>query len=113
MKPKKKLKPLKSLKKLAWKEFSIYVRQSNADWRGYVPCFTCGVQLVWNSEEAHAGHFIHDKLDFDPININPQCQQWNYWKKGNIRFSNQLSFGERESINPTKTSFDVLLRDEI
>jgi hypothetical protein len=86
LKPKKKpLKSLKSLKKDAWKQFSIWIRQSNADWKGYVQCFTCSFSYVWNSGEIHAGHFIHDKLDFDPINIHPQCEQCNYWKKGNTR----------------------------
>lgn len=81
----KKLIPLPKLKKKAWKIFSIWIRKSNADYRGYVQCFTCPAVLVWNSGEIHAGHFIHDKQDFNEKNIHPQCQQCNYWKKGNIR----------------------------
>lgn len=82
---KKKLKTLSQLKKDAWKLFSIWVRKGNADWRGYVACFTCNQQFIWNSGEIHAGHFIHDKQDFNEMNIHPQCQQCNYWKKGNTR----------------------------
>jgi hypothetical protein len=82
---KKPLRPLIKLKKDVWKIFSIWVRKGNADWRGYVQCFTCPAILMWNSGEIHAGHFIHDKQDFNEMNVHPQCQQCNYWKKGNTR----------------------------
>lgn len=64
--------------KECWRVFSIWVRQSNADWRGYVECVTCGAVYMWNSGMIHAGHWIHDKLDFDYRNVHPQCRNCNY-----------------------------------
>ena len=66
------------LMKKAWKVFSIYVRESKADWRGYVACCCCGAVYLWNSGEIHAGHWIHDRLDFDERNVHPQCRNCNY-----------------------------------
>ncbi len=74
----KKLKSLRSLKNLAWHWFSIWVRKSAADFAGYVACVTCGAKYIWNSGDIHAGHWIHDKLDYDPRNVHPQCYKCNY-----------------------------------
>jgi hypothetical protein len=73
-----KKKSLAQLKAKAWTLFSEWVRRSNADWRGYVACVTCGAQYVWNSGMIHAGHWIHDKLDYDERNVHPQCRNCNY-----------------------------------
>lgn len=75
---------IKSLNKKAWKLMSEWVRRSNADWRGYVACVTCGKQYIWNSGDIHAGHWIHDKLEYDPRNINPQCRNCNYKYNKNV-----------------------------
>lgn len=80
----KKIESLKSLKKKAWKIFSIWVRKSKADHAGYVACCSCGDMYPWNSGETHAGHWIHDKLDYDERNVHPQCYRCNLkfnWKK--------------------------------
>ena|SRR3990167_4769389 len=68
----------KKLFKKAWKFFSIHIRKSAADYRGYTRCVTCGASYLWNSGSIHAGHWIHDKLDFDERNIHPQCRSCNY-----------------------------------
>lgn len=68
----------KSLFKKTWKVFSIWVRSKDADFRGYVACVTCGNKYIWNSGKIHAGHWIHDKLDFDERNVHPQCYKCNY-----------------------------------
>lgn len=80
-----KSKSVKTLKAKAWKIFSQYIRQRD---RGV--CFTCGLRY-WNEElgevdwhRTHAGHFIHNKLDFDEMNIHCQCVQCNKWKHGNL-----------------------------
>lgn len=57
---------------------SIWVRKSQADWKGDVKCVSCPSVHPWNSGLIHAGHFQHDKLDFDPMNIHPQCRNCNY-----------------------------------
>lgn len=59
------------------------MRQSAADWRGYVACITCGKKYIWNSGQIHAGHWIHDKLDFDERNVHPQCANCNYYRNKN------------------------------
>jgi hypothetical protein len=70
------------MKKLAWGEFSEYIRRKNADFYGIVECFTCGTKLHW--KDANAGHFHHGKLDFDEMNINVQCVQCNKWNHGRL-----------------------------
>jgi hypothetical protein len=71
------------LKKECWKLRSILVRKGNADWRGYVKCFTCGA--VFHYTKIDAGHFIHKAcFDHEPININPQCKRCNRWLHGNL-----------------------------
>lgn len=79
-----KTKSIKSLKTKAWKLFSEYIRRKHADWRGYVACTTCGKQYLWNSGMIHAGHWIHDKLDFDERNVHPQCRDCNYKYNKNV-----------------------------
>lgn len=69
---------LKSLRSSCWKVFSEWTRTKWADWRGYVPCVTCGKQYIWNSGDIHAGHWIHDKLDFEEKNVHPQCKNCNF-----------------------------------
>lgn len=64
--------------KKAWKLFSEQIRKKNADFAGYVACVTCGKSYIWNSGLIHAGHWVHDKLDFDERNVHPQCRNCNY-----------------------------------
>lgn len=75
---KKKVEPKRKLHQRAWKIFSIYIRKKHADFAGYVACITCLAQHPWNSGLIHAGHWIHDKLDFDERNVHPQCRDCNY-----------------------------------
>lgn len=72
----------KGLHKKAWDIFSKYIRLKNADWRGYVNCYTCNVTKNW--KELHAGHFKHNKLDFDERNVHPQCVACNTYKGGKL-----------------------------
>lgn len=64
---------LERLKKRAWIVFSKWIR--NRDKR----CVTC-----IKGEAENAGHFWHNILDFDEININGQCVQCNHHKSGNL-----------------------------
>ena len=92
LKPKKQLKrsaikkvsknELSKLKKKAWRIWSNYIRQRYAGKDGMVECYTCGVKKHWS--KMHAGHFHHDRLDFDERNIRPQCPQCNTFKHGNL-----------------------------
>ena len=61
------------LKKKAWQTFSKWIR--NRD----VTCVTCQIGKADN-----AGHFWHNILDFDEININGQCVRCNKWLSGNL-----------------------------
>lgn len=72
---------LKRAKKRAWDAFSLWVRKSNADWAGNVKCFTC--TTIKHYKEMDAGHFIHNKLDYDEYNIHVQCTSCNRYKSGN------------------------------
>jgi hypothetical protein len=62
-----------NLHKKAWDTFSKWIR--NRDKR----CVTCG-----RTEYLQAGHFWHNVLDFDEMNINAQCSQCNHFKSGNL-----------------------------
>jgi hypothetical protein len=67
------IKPLPKLKKKAEKIFHRYIvlRDRNV-------CFTC--LKVGNQ----AGHFRHNKLDFDEMNLNCQCPYCNLFIHGNL-----------------------------
>lgn len=69
----KKLRPLPKLKKLAEKYFHKYIclRDKNV-------CFTC------DKHGNQAGHFRHNRLDFDEINLNCQCTYCNMYLSGNL-----------------------------
>src|ERR1035437_3381143 len=60
------------LKDNAWKTFSKWIRERDGH------CVTCGAGA------ENAGHFWHNMLDFDEININAQCVHCNKWMSGNL-----------------------------
>ena len=105
-----KRKSRQSIFKKAWKVFSIWVRKSNADWRGYVKCITCGMSYIWNSGDIHAGHWIHDKLDFDERNVHPQCKNCNYKynKNTNTAYAVYMArtYGSEEMENIRKYAYE-------
>lgn len=70
------------LHKKAWDLFSKYIRMKNADQKGKVLCYTCGTLKHW--KEMNAGHFHHNKLDFDERNIKTQCPRCNKFLRGNL-----------------------------
>jgi len=74
----------KRLFKKAWKVFSEYVRNPPNRYNpvGVVHCYTC--ETMMNSNCAHAGHFIHGRLDFDERNVHPQCVKCNTFLHGNL-----------------------------
>jgi len=67
----------KRLKKAIDKIFSEWVRRKSGG-----ECFTCGVKKRWKDLEA--GHYIHNKLDFDPMNRRAQCNRCNQHLSGNL-----------------------------
>lgn len=62
-----------TLHKKAWAVFSKWVRERDKR------CVTCG-----STNGLQAGHFWHNCLDFDEININAQCSQCNHYMSGNL-----------------------------
>lgn len=85
MNPKKKLKPLNKLEALLWTHFSTYIRSKDADFQGFVNCYTCGKRIDWKYE-AEAGHYIkrsYKALKFDERNVKPQCTRCNHFLDGN------------------------------
>lgn len=67
------LRPLPKLKKKAESVFHKYIVL-----RDKRICFTCG------KEGNQAGHFRHNKLDFDEMNLNCQCAGCNLFKHGEL-----------------------------
>lgn len=72
----------KRLHKQAWKLMSEYIRRKNENPDGYVYCYTCGKAMRWT--EANAGHFKHDRLDFDERNLKEQCVGCNLHNSGRL-----------------------------
>lgn len=82
---KPKVSTVSSLKKKAWRLFSLYIRQRDATSEGYVRCVSCGVMKHW--KQGDAGHFIDGRRNsilFDPRNCHFQCKGCN----GNLRDGN-------------------------
>jgi hypothetical protein len=65
----------KQLHSKAWKLMSQYVRVRDKN-----TCVTCDKC----TKNLHAGHFLHNCLDFDLRNINAQCEQCNTFLHGNL-----------------------------
>jgi hypothetical protein len=70
-----------NVKKNSWKLFSRYIRLKDADDNGFVKCVTCGT--VKHYKEMHAGHYLHNKCDYDERNVHPQCIKCNHFLHGN------------------------------
>ena len=76
------------LKRECWKLFSRYVRLRDCllttESLEYGECISCGATV--RLSEAHAGHYIHNKLStyFDEQNVNLQCAACNTFRHGNL-----------------------------
>jgi hypothetical protein len=68
--------------KRLWALWSIHIRLKYADWKENVQCFTCGKTLHWR--QSHAGHYHHGVLDYDELNIHPQCAGCNTYRAGRL-----------------------------
>lgn len=79
-----KLPTVSKAKKMAWKAFSEYIRQKNADEYGLVQCVTCAWRGPW--QEAQAGHFIdgrNNSVLYHEGLVHPQCVRCNLFLNGN------------------------------
>ena len=82
----------KILRDKLWDTFSIYIRK-----RDEATCFTCD-KREWDTETGewtikgfNAGHFIHNVLDFDEMNIHCQCIRCNHHLSGNgVEYSRRM-----------------------
>ena len=73
----------KDLVEILDREFSLYVRLSAADERGYVQCVTCNTIVHW--KEIAFGHFISrywHSVRWDIKNGGPQCEKCNILERG-------------------------------
>lgn len=72
----------KKLHNKVWKLMSEYIRSKDADQYGFNYCYTCGEKKHY--KELQAGHYKHDRLDFDERNLKPQCSQCNHYNYGRL-----------------------------
>lgn len=94
----------KKLHGKAWKLISEIVRRDGVNLDGYGECYTCGNIIHW--KEANAGHFKHDRLDFDFRNLKRQCI------KCNQHYSGRLDIYAEKLINENGLEwFNQLCRD--
>ena len=76
--------PERILFRKAWAVFSEYIRRRD---KGI--CCTCYSVNHW--KDTNAGHFKHNVLDFDEMNINCQCVSCNKYNHGRLdRYSDFL-----------------------
>lgn len=74
---------LGSLKGLAWKAFSEWVRKREANVDGYARCVTCGKWAHW--KDLHASHFLPGRgasILFVEENCHAACEDCNVWRGG-------------------------------
>lgn len=70
-------------KALAWKYFSLYIRQKFADKNGYVQCFTCStVKPIKNMQAGHGLGGRHNSVLFMEEFVRPQCVGCNMYAGG-------------------------------
>lgn len=65
------------------KVFSLYIRQKEADHRGFVKCYTCSKVDHWKS--MHCGHYIsrrHLSTRWEEKNCKVQCVGCNIFNQG-------------------------------
>ena len=80
------------------KVFSQWIRQKDADHRGYVECWTCGKVLHWSRVDA--GHFqsrAKFSTRWDEMNVKCQCKGCNGFRSGEqFKFARKLDavYGE-------------------
>lgn len=74
------IKDRKKLKKEAWKVFSAFIRK-----RDNYTCITCGNKAS-DGFRMNAGHYCHNREDFNERNIHCQDFICNKIKKGNMRY---------------------------
>jgi len=79
------IKERKALKKRAWGIFAKWIRERDNN-----TCVTCGLKLGDKTSggkpvHIHAGHFCHNREDFNERNVHAQCMGCNWRKKGNMR----------------------------
>lgn len=72
----------KTIHDRVWKLMSKAVRLKGVDKQGNNRCYTCDVIKPW--QELQAGHFKHDRLDFDFRNLKGQCSRCNKWLSGRL-----------------------------
>ena len=66
------------------KVFSQWIRSKDADHRGYVQCFTCGVWKHWKTVDA--GHFqsrAKFSTRWDEMNVRPSVRAATDFAAGN------------------------------
>lgn len=88
--------------------YSTYVRSINADFNGYVACYTCGVKKHWKDQQC--GHYVSravKSLRFDQRNTKVQCVGCNIFKHGALdeyALALQKEYGEGilKELNQTK-----------
>lgn len=86
-------------KDTAWKWFSLYIRLK------YPKCVTCGAPTT------QAGHYWHNVLDFDEVNVHGQCTRCNHFLSGNLAvYSSYLikRYGIKEYKALEKRKFKAL-----
>lgn len=114
-----KQKTIGKLKSDLWKHFSIYVRQSHANWQGYVSCFTCDKKKHW--KEVDAGHYIsrgYSGTFVDERNVKPQCKGCNGPRRGmhdvfGVRLEKLYGHGVLQELQTKKNSFVKWDRQEL
>ena len=90
------------------KWFSLFIRLSRADYRGYVLCYTCSARLPF--QEMDCGHFNSRGIlitRFEEDNCRPQCRDCNRLREGKMKvFEDEL----REELGDERVDELIAMR---
>jgi NAD-dependent SIR2 family protein deacetylase len=62
--------------------------------------------MTFHWKRLQAGHYFHNKLDFDRRNLRPQCPRCNKWLRGNLAV-----YGVRLTKELGVKGMDQLMKD--
>lgn len=105
---------IKRAKEKAWKAFSEYIRNRDADAKGYIRCISCGHEK--NKEKIHwrdcdAGHLIptrRNSILFDELGVNAQCKSCNGFLQGN-QVGYMTGLANKYGVDKAKAIYDDMM----
>jgi hypothetical protein len=105
------VKKTKTMYRKAWEAFSLFIRRRGAT-NGINECITCSTKAHF--KELHAGHFRHNVLDFDEMNLSAQCKACNTYHAGRLDIYSRMLILKHghEAVEALHQRADLALKGE-